>query len=447
MNTNSEDYELYFQQAADCLVCPGVLALDAANSCEVPPRWYIDPGAGSDGGGESWDDPFNSLSSALTASDSDNRPIWIKEGTFTAVSESAVFAIESNNRAIYGGFSAALTGTDGDVDARDLLDWTVLNGDELSIHVVEVSGQNVILNGFVIQNGDADGGEPAGVGGGLFVEDTSNISLANLLIQGNTSASSDNPAEGGGLYAWNVAGLSLDSVFFANNEALGSTGFAAEGGGAFFHGCTGSLTDVWFTENTAWGGPGAPGGAGRDGRGGGALLEDCAFEVLRLVSLDNVARGGDGGIGITANGGNGGDANGAGIWLIGAGTAFLADATVSDNVATAGSGGMGGMMTCPGGELGDMMGMPGGAAGSARGGGIWATDAGLFTLSASTVTGNAANSGTPGTGGAGSGGPCGNGSTGSPGVAEGGGVYSSSSVVEADGTTVSDNTPDDVFED
>jgi len=207
--------------------------------------------------GTSWDDAYTDLQDALALA-TDGAEIWVASGVYTpttGTNRNVSFSLQSGV-AIYGGFVATET-------LRSQRDWennvTTLSGDlngddigftnngENSYHVVVAfSGitTSAILDGFTISGGNANGGSPANMGGGMYCNDSS-LTLTNVTFINNTAAQAD---YGGGMWSiWVNTGLT--NVTFINNTA-------DYGGGMYNRGSNPTLTGTTFISNTAQDGGG-----------------------------------------------------------------------------------------------------------------------------------------------------------------------------------------------
>lgn len=210
---------------------------------------YVDSDATGIGDGSSWTDAFTELRDALevhrfcgTFSE-----IWIAEGTYTPTAgtdRSATFLL-NDNFYLFGGFD----GTEMERDDRDVeANPTILSGDlggVNSYHVVTketVSFTTLVLDGFTIRDGVADGAAEADqCGGGLYTN--SYPTLRNLTFTSNTAA-----ASGGGIYC-ETSNPYLDHVTFDGNSA-------EAGGGMYCSNNNPALLYVTFSNNTATTGAG-----------------------------------------------------------------------------------------------------------------------------------------------------------------------------------------------
>lgn len=158
---------------------------------------YVNSEATGIDNGTSWNDAFNDLQDALAIAQPEDS-IWVAAGVYlptTGNDRSATFLLP-NEVAIYGGFD----GTETSLLERDWqTNQTILSGDigvpnmdtDNSFHVVfgQDLNNNTQLNGFIIEKGNADGGEfpgPDQFGGGLSLV-ASALNVRNCHFQNNNA--------------------------------------------------------------------------------------------------------------------------------------------------------------------------------------------------------------------------------------------------------------------
>jgi len=313
---------------------------------------YVDASADPDGDGSSWAMAYKYLQDALhDPSVEYGDEIWVAEGTYYP-DEDESGNVDPNDRtesftlingvALYGGFpeggggwgerdpntyvsilSGDLGGNDRAViDPADLLDDP--NRAENSYHVVTTSGTdpNVVLDGFTVSGGNANGPVPDYHGGGIYGYPSGYAIINNCKISGNFAKQygggcykcngsitnctfTDNLAEliGGGLY--DCDNLISNCMINANSAAHpgvggglahcdgsitnctvkgNSAGFLGTGGG--FAGCNGPITNCKISGNRA-------------DYGGG--LAGCNGPITNCLISGNLAVYGGGGL-IGSNG-------------------------------------------------------------------------------------------------------------------------------------------------
>ena len=166
-------------------------------------------GALPGGNGSSWQSAINDLQLAMSAAVSGDE-IWVARGVYkptTANTRTSSFALKSGVQ-IYGGFTGTETQRDqrnsdprvngtvlsGDIDANDInTDGNFVAEDASAIqglnsfHVVTISNVSaVVLDGFTVTAGQANGTGPDREGGGLRCQSCQDVRLGNLILSGNT---------------------------------------------------------------------------------------------------------------------------------------------------------------------------------------------------------------------------------------------------------------------
>ena len=202
------------------------------------------------GDGSSWANAVSEFSTALQAANLNAKvsQIWVADGTYSpsANSDREIYFVLPNDVEIYGGFPA----TANDISHASLSDRpvdstyfgnTILNGNGC-YHVV-VAGGNSHLDGFTIENGNADNQLFGEYGGGILVNDFAR--LKHLEIRNNQAQSGggaavmsgcphlerihiyDNNAQnrGGGLYC-EQTGLYAKYLNLYQNTAVQGGGIA-----------------------------------------------------------------------------------------------------------------------------------------------------------------------------------------------------------------------------
>jgi hypothetical protein len=229
---------------------------------------YVNPQAQGADSGTSWLDAYGSLQSALVAA-APGDEIWVAEGTYRPTEgydRAATFALIDGVR-ILGGFD----GTEKDSDSRD--PWrrpTVLSGNigaqdsesDDVFHVVTADasvGPGTLLDGFVVERGNAGDAAPPG-GGGMYVAGSPTVRRCVLREnRGDT---------GGAVY------VDVGSPVFLNSSIVGNV--AKTGGGVHTRGGEPSLINVEIVANRAE-------------RGAAALVESGRLELVNATVARNVA--------------------------------------------------------------------------------------------------------------------------------------------------------------
>ena len=238
---------------------------------EVAVTLYADANAGSGGDGLTWDNAFDELQDALSIASADDQ-IWVAEGTYMPDVN------DPNNRSrsfdlvegvdVYGGFPEG----GSDWSTRD---WdenvTILTGDinvpddanDNSYHVV-VGANDVILDGFTITGGKANGSSPDIFGGGIYCDGTS-PTIRNCTI-------TENEATNGAGINNRYSSAVLVNCSFADNTATGS------GGGMENMHSSPTIVNCLFMEND--------GGV----EGGGICYGDSSPDLTNCLFYDNTAQ-------------------------------------------------------------------------------------------------------------------------------------------------------------
>jgi len=220
---------------------------------------YAAPTAQGSGDCSGWANACT-LQYALTGAISGDE-IWVQAGVHKATANpagrTATFTLK-DGVAVYGGFAGTETARDqrdwaahvtvlsGDIDGNDITDPHGVVTDTANIvgansyHVVTGGGTNatVVLDGFVITAGQANGSGPANGGGGMYNDKNSSPTLMDVTFSGNTADS------GGGMYNENNSSPTLTDVTFSGNTAT-------YGGGMRNYDSSPTLTNVTFSGNTA----------------------------------------------------------------------------------------------------------------------------------------------------------------------------------------------------
>ncbi len=304
-----------------------------SSQCPVAGVVHVNQEATEPLDGLTWASAFIDLQDALRVAEPCQ--IWVARGTYLPTVDpgdrSASFTIAHDGIALYGGFA----GNESSLADRDWeVNETILSGDinatgDLSgnaYHVVVVDGQggdkitnSTVIDGFFITAGNANGGVPRNLGGGMVCRgqgggNECSPSISNVMFSGNQASSRGGGMFNDGRFGGNASPV-LSHVNFDGNWA------GARGGGMLNDGRSGNsspiLYQVRFTGNhVSMGG----GGMMNDGR------EGLSSPTLKQVFFqDNVANWGGG----MANDGVNGD-----------GTSTLTDVVFIDNTAEWTVGGM-----------------------------------------------------------------------------------------------------------
>jgi len=416
----------------ECLTLPCGLTEACVNmpgSYFCQPASYVDPDATVSGDGTTWDTAFTTIAAAQAAG---AKTIWVKAGTVTPEAPQSPVLTVAAGSFIYGGFDPTLTGTEGDIETRDLVAHaTTLDGqfsadlDEDANHVV-IMAAGSRLDGFTITNGRARLPDDTS-GGGVLIADADGAVVSNVTLTNNTAATA-----GGGMACVDSANVTLSSITATSNTAV-------LGGAIALDACVATLTTSDLTNNVANGLD--AGGAGVSAVGGSLSIQNSVISTNASSGPGTVRGGGvravgtdlhlvgtvlSGNLAAGASGSNGsifGEAGGAGATALGGGvytdapaSQAWSDVTLDGNEAKGGVGGKGG----DGFQFTSCFGRgPGGPGGNGLGGGLYVADTGSVDLAGDVVINNLATAGNGGSQGNG----CGSAGPGPPGSGAGGGFY------------------------
>ena len=172
---------------------------------------YVTPDGTGDG--SSWGNATRELQLAIYKSQMDNCSIWVKEGTYTRPGDDFMLYIYQKCR-LYGGFRGGEP-YDCNLSLRDFTNHpSVLDG-RYTQGVIEVNayGQDILIDGFTIQNGKASNG------GG--------IDLLSGKVQINNCTFHHNQANNYGGAVYDRCGAAYRCCKFNNNLAKKSGGAIA----------------------------------------------------------------------------------------------------------------------------------------------------------------------------------------------------------------------------
>ena len=265
---------------------------------EYPDIIYVDASASPGGDGSSWDNAFNELNLGIHAAMPGDH-VWVAAGTYTPqtrpnpVSEeyeddprSVHFSLK-NEVAVYGCFS----GTEINFSQRNCKNnLTVLSGDigepddnsDNSYHVfyhpegIDLN-ETAVLDGVKITGGNADGGSPHNLGGGMY-NSYNSPTLNNVIIYDNRASS------GGGIYNSYSTPI-INNVTISGNSAVGLSFGRDFGGGGMYNSFSNPiLNNVTISGNRAI--------RMMSGIGGGIYNSSSSPLLINVTISDNIVNGG-----------------------------------------------------------------------------------------------------------------------------------------------------------
>ncbi len=219
---------------------------------------YVDKFATGNNDGTSWEDAFVEFQDGITAAFAGDQ-VWVAEAIYLPVNCTSCdvsdrltsFQIKPDVE-VYGGFS----GNETQLNQRDwTTNLTILSGDigvsndstdnSFRVLSIENSTANTILDGFIIEEGNANGSAIDGTffsGGGIYLDanpsGTANIQIRNCTIRNNFAGG------GGGMAIDCVLGgvceaLIKDCIFEGNTASTGNV--SSTGGAILMLGNSGAI--------------------------------------------------------------------------------------------------------------------------------------------------------------------------------------------------------------
>ncbi|MGB4775104.1 MAG: choice-of-anchor Q domain-containing protein, partial [Daejeonella sp.] len=212
---------------------------------------YVKQNGAGNFSGNSWANAAASLADVLDAAQTDNaiKEIWVAKGTYKPAYNPVAYPANvqpdprdvtfllKNGLSLYGGFAGATTGRPETIASRNIINNpTILSGDikntdtntDDTYHVVIAVGNNssAVLDGFIIENGNANGNSPAsiqqagierGSAGGMYNHQSS-PGLRNSVLRNNTGNYT------GGLYNYQSSPIITNCIFYSNTATAGNGG-------------------------------------------------------------------------------------------------------------------------------------------------------------------------------------------------------------------------------
>ncbi len=262
---NTEPYDIYGKSYR---ISDGVIDMGAFETGTAPVFVAADAPAGGDGG--SWATAFNNLHDGINAAGV-SQTVWIKEGTYRPDRRPGYDTSTPANRdnsyyintplKIYGGFA----GTETSLAERNIGQHPViLSGDigtlndaaDNTYHVVTIETEDALLDGIIVQDGNADDRQDGNkqIGAGVFQKNGKTAVITNSVFRHNYARE-----KGAAWYAQvNQPGTGIDfaqSLFYGNTANRGAAFYLSAGG-------TAESFDVNFYSITAYGNTSSTSGAG-----------------------------------------------------------------------------------------------------------------------------------------------------------------------------------------
>ena len=218
---------------------------------------YVKPNGTGDG--STWTAASNDLQAMITASASGDE-VWVSGGTIkcvaASITRSSYFSLKDGVK-VYGGFC----GSEASIEDRNISEnETILSAEigdpdlitDNTYHVVRVDGlkNGATLDGFTLTGGYATVSQNfQSTGAGIFIYNSTNISLSNLKVINNTAASN-----GGGIGIRGSSAVIENVVAEDNICTNASNGF---GGGVYIYDSSVVINNLMSARNSSYGGMGA----------------------------------------------------------------------------------------------------------------------------------------------------------------------------------------------
>ncbi len=277
---------------------PTVASVFKWNGPVLGNRLFVNDDATGANNGTSWTDAFNDLQDALAIAQAGDQ-IWVAEGHYQPAamggSEAATYLVDKDIL-LYGGFAATeerLSERGNPADFPTILSGD-LNGDDVENDFETNRGDNVrnvmivgsevtnaaVIDGFIFQNGHADGtSNQQGNGGGLRCEGSP--AIVNCQFRQNFAINL-----GGGVSLWEISDtIKIENCSFDWN-------LSNRGGGIDVRFCTFIFDHCEFTNNIASATLGQP----SDEIGGGIFTQNSFCTIRNCSFSSNFGSDGAGGI-------------------------------------------------------------------------------------------------------------------------------------------------------
>ena len=251
---------------------------------EMPTVWYVNAYNSYPSIGSSWWCSMNDLQEAI-AKAKDGEEIWVAEGEYKpGVQRTDTFYLDKDIK-LYGGFA-------GYEFARHKRDWnrykTILSGnvggiadyEDNSYQVVKINSADVVLDGFVVENGYGyeSNGNINFNGAGIYMQNSSS-SISNCIFRYNCAGYY---GYGGAMYIYGgaptIVNCSFVDNYYQDNDGsfTYSPGAVSErGGGIYVEKASPVIKDCLFARNRAY-------------RGGAIYSDDSIPVVANCVFHQNV---------------------------------------------------------------------------------------------------------------------------------------------------------------
>lgn len=198
------------------------------------PQQYVNKNATGKNDGSSWADAFTELSYLQLAGCVHSKTIWVAGGTYrpTPDADRTVSFEFVDNLKFYGGFA----GNETTLESRNwVANPTILNGNigdantdnDNSYHILKLGGKKVLLDGFIIEKGNANGSDldinyQKQSGGGILLvasQDTTDLTITNCIIRNNEALYGGGGVAHFGNLNFAPSRLKIYGSLFTNNKS------------------------------------------------------------------------------------------------------------------------------------------------------------------------------------------------------------------------------------
>lgn len=190
--------------------------------------------------------------------------IYVKQGTYLITAPIAI----AKELSLYGGF----VGTESSPQQRDLTQHsTIVDGQNLVIHVFSFDSTTGLLDGFTARRGYANGSGTGTVGGGFLGYNST------LVVRNCTFRECFGTLGGGGFDTW-LSNITVENCRFESNSSVAGAGIRCRES-------TSQFTNCVLVQNNS---------NVTNGKGGGMYFWNSTVTVTGCLFVDNQSKGGGG---------------------------------------------------------------------------------------------------------------------------------------------------------
>lgn len=265
--------------------------------------WYVDRNNPGSEDGLSWATAYKTIQPALDAASSGDE-VWVAAGTYDELrTASATGSLQMKaGVALYGGFDGTETARSERKYKTNITIIDGINGRGVLTRAYNVvrGANNAVLNGFIVQNGRANGTTLLTKRGAGM----NNDGVSSLTVQYCTFRSNDADGVGGGMHNLN-ASVTVDACIFHGNTSSGLGETDGTGGGGGMANCNGgtvTVTNCLFYSNSASGDEASGGGGLLSVLSSSSIIRNCTFSLNTAAARTLGGEGGGGAIFVSTSG-------------------------------------------------------------------------------------------------------------------------------------------------